>query len=47
MSGKYKKLKKKLVVLTGIQKGIQEVKKSRKTGRHLQTLSDFLSESNS
>jgi PHD/YefM family antitoxin component YafN of YafNO toxin-antitoxin module len=47
MSEKYEKLKKKLAILTGIQEGIQEVKESRETGKSLQTLSDFLSESNS
>jgi len=47
MSERYEKLKKKLVILTGIQEGILEVKESRKAGKSLQTLSDFLSESNS
>ncbi len=47
MSEKYEKLKKKLAILTGIQEGIHEVKESRKAGKNLQTLSDFLSESNS
>ena len=47
MSERYEKLKKKLAILTGIQEGILEVKESRKAGKSLQTLSDFLSESNS
>ncbi len=47
MSENNKKLKKKLIILTGIQQGIQEVKKSRKADKSLQTLSDFLSEGNS
>ncbi|HEY4326970.1 MAG TPA: hypothetical protein VGN20_23490 [Mucilaginibacter sp.] len=47
LNEKYKKLNKKLAVLTGIQHGITEVKESRKKGKSLQTLSDFLSEDNS
>lgn len=47
INARYKKLSKKLAVLTGIRDGINEVKKSRETGETLQTLSDFLSESNS
>ena len=40
-----KQLQKKLEVLTGIVTGVEEVKASRKSGKPLQTLSDFLSES--
>jgi hypothetical protein len=40
-----KQLQKKLEVLTGIASGLEEVKASRQSGRPLQTLSDFLSES--
>ena len=40
----YMKLKRKLDVLTGIREGLEEVKKARKTGRKLQTLTDFLNE---
>jgi hypothetical protein len=47
LNDKYKKLNKKLAILTGIQQGIIEVKKHRSKGKNLQTLSDFLSESNS
>lgn len=47
MNARYKKLSKKLAVLTGIRDGIIEVKQSRVKGEPLQTLSDFLSESNS
>jgi hypothetical protein len=47
LNEKYKKLNKKLAVLTGIQQGLLEVKESRKNGKSLQTLSDFLSEDNS
>jgi hypothetical protein len=47
LNEKYKKLNKKLAVLTGIQQGLTEVKESRSKGKSLQILSDFLSESNS
>jgi len=47
LNEKYKKLNKKLAVLTGIQQGLLEVKESRIKGKSLQTLSDFLSEDNS
>jgi hypothetical protein len=47
LNEKYKKLNKKLAILTGIQEGINEVKESRANGKSLQTLSDFLSENNS
>ena len=47
LNEKYKKLNKKLAILTGIQQGITEVKEHRSKGTSLQTLSDFLSESNS
>jgi hypothetical protein len=43
---RYNKLLKKVSVLTGIQKGLDEVKESRKSGKKLQTLKDFLNESN-
>jgi len=43
----YNKLQNKLKVLVGIQDGIKEVKSSRKSGKKLQTLKDFLNESNS
>jgi len=38
------KQKNKLQVLTGIQKGMKEVKEAHKTGRKLQTLKDFINE---
>jgi len=47
LNERYKKLNKKLAVLTGIQQGLAEVKESRANGKSLQTLSDFLSEDNS
>jgi hypothetical protein len=43
----YIKLQKKLTVLTGIKEGLSEVKESNKSGKKLQTLKDFLRESNS
>lgn len=43
----YSKLKNKLSVLTGIKEGFNEVKEARKSGKKLQTLKDFLRESNS
>ncbi len=43
----YKKLNKKLSILTGIQKGLAEIKNASVSGKKLQTLSDFLSEDNS
>ena len=39
-----KQLQRKLEVLTGIVDGIEEVKRSRETGKPLQSLSDFLNE---
>lgn len=42
----YSRLQKKLKVLTGIQQGLKEVKDARFSGKKLQTLQDFLSESN-
>lgn len=47
LNEKYKKLNKKLTILTGIQQGMLEVKESRTNGKSLQTLSSFLSEDNS
>ncbi len=44
LNEKYKKLHKKLAVLTGIQEGLQEVRESKTNGNKLQTLTDFLSE---
>ena len=42
----YQQLYKKLEVLNGIRKGLAEVKQAKKTGKKLQTLKDFLRESN-
>lgn len=43
----YSKLQNKLKVLTGIKEGFAEIQDAKKTGRKLQTLNDFLGESNS
>lgn len=43
----YSKLQHKLTVFTGINQGLSEVKEARKSGKKLQTLKDFLRESNS
>lgn len=46
ITDKFNKLSRKLQILTGIEKGLNEVKSSNKSGKKLQTLSDFLHESN-
>ncbi len=46
LNSKYNKLLKKVSILTGIQKGLKEVSEARKSGKKLQTLNDFLNESN-
>ena len=43
---KYTALLNKVSIMTGIQKGLQEVKQAKKTGKKLQTLKDFLHERN-
>lgn len=43
----YTKLQNKLKVLTGIKEAFAEIKESKKTGKRLQTLKEFLRESNS
>ena len=47
INDEYNKLENKLNVLMGIKSAINEVKMARKTGKKLQTLKDFLRESNS
>jgi hypothetical protein len=42
----YSKLQNKLKVLTGIKEGLAEVRDAKKSGKKLQTLKDFLRESN-
>lgn len=43
----YSRLQNKLKVLLGIKSAFNEVRRSKKTGKKLQTLKDFLRESNS
>jgi len=43
----YSKLQNKLKVLIGIKEGLTEVRGAKKSGKELQTLKDFLRESNS
>ncbi len=42
----YSKLQNKLKVFIGIQEGFNEIKDAKKSGKKLQTLKDFLRESN-
>jgi len=42
----YTKLQNKLKVMTSIKEGMKEVRDAAKSGKKLQTLKDFLSESN-
>ena len=46
INNEYAQLQKKLLVLTGIKNGLSEVKEAKRTVKKLQTLKDFLSESN-
>jgi methionyl-tRNA formyltransferase len=43
----YKKLQNKLKVFLAVQDGLVELKTAKREGKKLQTLSDFLNESNS
>ena len=45
LNQRYEKLHNKIKILTGIQDAMNEVEQARKTGKKLQTLTDFLSES--
>ena len=45
LTGKVKRLENKLKVFSGIRDGISEVNRSRRTGKQLQRLSDFIDES--
>ena len=45
LNQRYEKLNNKLQILTGIQEAMTEVASSLKTGKKLQSLSDFLNES--
>ena len=42
LNSNYEKLQAKLAVLNGLRDGLSEVKKTKKSGRKLQTLKDFL-----
>ncbi len=42
----YLNLQNKLKVLTGLKQGLRDVKEARKSGKKLQSLKDFLRESN-
>lgn len=46
LNDEYKKLQKKLTFLTGLKGALQETSEAKKTGKKLQTLKDFLNESN-
>ncbi|MEI6816670.1 MAG: hypothetical protein WCL14_08685 [Bacteroidota bacterium] len=46
LNAKYEKLSKKLEALTGIHKGLNEVREAKKSGKKLSTLKSFLDESN-
>lgn len=43
----YTKLQNKIKVISGIKEGLKEVNEAKKNGKKLQTLQDFLRESNS
>ena len=45
LNNNYKKLEQKLKILNGIQQGLLEVNQTKKSGRKLQTMKEFLSES--
>ncbi|MDQ3322272.1 MAG: hypothetical protein M3525_07565 [Acidobacteriota bacterium] len=47
LNSRLENLQNKLGILTSVQNGINEVKESRKTGRKLQSLTDFIDESRS
>ncbi len=47
MTQEYSELQNKLKLFTEIKEGISEVKEAKKSGKKLQTLKDFLRESNS
>lgn len=42
----FAKLQKKIQLFTGIKDGLAEIKEAKKSGKKLQTLKDFLHESN-
>ena len=44
LNQRYEKLNNKVQILTGIKEAMNEVEHARKTGKELQTLTDFLDE---
>ena len=46
MNGDFAKLQTKLLVFKGIRDGLEEIKEAKKSGKKLQTLKEFLRESN-
>lgn len=46
LNNDYSNLQNKIKVLTGIKEGINEVNQAKKSGKKLQTLKDYLNESN-
>ena len=46
LNNNYRKLQNKLTILNGIKEGLNEVRQAKKTGKKLQTLKTFLSDSN-
>ena len=46
LNNNYQRLQKKLNILNGIKEGLNEVRQAKKTGKKLQTLKTFLSDSN-
>ncbi len=44
LNQRYEKLNNKVQILTGVQEAMKEVTHARKTGKKLQTLTDFLNE---
>lgn len=42
LNANYRKVQKKLEILSGIKEALKEVEKSKKNGKELQTLNDFL-----
>jgi hypothetical protein len=47
LNDNYTRLQKKLDVINSIKQGLVEINNAKRTGKKLQTLKDFLSESNS
>jgi len=45
LNEKYRKLNKKLSILTGIERSFKEIEQAKQSGKELQSLSDFLNKS--